>query len=512
MMNALQAEGIRKSYGGVIALDGVDFAVRPGSVHALLGENGAGKSTLVKIMTGAIRPDTGKLHLNGEEASFRTTAQALTRGVAVVAQELSLFPHLDILDNLFPMREPRVGPIISRRAMRDLAVPVLEELGIARPLTTPVAALSLAERQLLEIAKALISQPKVLLLDEPTSALEAGESARLLKILRILRDRNVGVVFVSHILEEVMTLCDEVTVLRDGRVVMAGESLSRLSMADIVASMLGKSGDASPPKPVAAHSPVRTETQAARLTVEKVSTDDGLSDVSFHADAGEIVGLAGLAGSGPAAMLAAIAGITPLTTGQISLPGGQTRPNSFREAVARGVAFVSGDRRKLGLMLDKPIWENIVQVRSVGLSRDGNFLRTATLRDRAATLARRVGVKSPSVQLAAGSLSGGNQQKVVLAKWLDCSPTTLLLDDPTRGVDIGAREEINQLLRKTAAEGSVILYLSTDLEELASGCNRVLVFHRGRICGELSGDALTASALSHMMNTGSADQPIANVS
>ena len=307
-----------------------------------------------------------------------------------------------------------------------------------------------------------------------------------------------------------MTLCDEVTVLRDGKVVMAGESLSRLSMADIVASMLGKSGDAPHAKSVTPHSPVRAASPAAHLTVEKVSTDEGLSDVSFDAEAGESVGLAGLAGSGPAAMLAAIAGITPMTAGQISLPGGQARPNSFRQAVARGVAFVSGDRRKLGLMLDKPIWENIIQVRSVGLSRDGNVLRTAALRDRAAALARRVGVKSPSVQLAAGSLSGGNQQKVVLAKWLDCSPTTLLLDDPTRGVDIGAREEINQLLRKTAAEGTVILYLSTDLEELAAGCNRVLVFHRGRICGELSGDTLTASALSHMMNTGVADQPMAS--
>jgi ABC-type sugar transport system ATPase subunit len=276
----------------------------------------------------------------------------------------------------------------------------------------------------------------------------------LLKILRILRDRNVGVVFVSHILEEVMNLCDEVTVLRNGRVVMARESLSRLSMADIVASMLGKSGDAPALRSVATHKHVRPAIPAARLTVEHASTDEGLADVNFHANAGEIVGLAGLARSGPAAMLAALAGPAPLTGGgKITLPGGQTRPGSFREAVARGVAFVSGDRRKLGLMLDKPIRENIVQVRSVGLSRDRKFLRTAALRDRAAILARQVGVKSPSVQLAAGSLSGGNQQKVVLAKWLDCGPTTLLLDDPTRGVDIGAREEINQLLRQTAAAG-----------------------------------------------------------
>jgi ABC-type sugar transport system ATPase subunit len=200
-MFALQATGVAKAYGGVIALKGVDFAVRPGSVHALLGENGAGKSTLMKIMTGAVRPDQGSLHLGGRPVSFRSTAEAARSGVAVVAQELSLFPHLDILDNLFPMREPRIGPFVNRRRMRDLALPVMAELGIDRPIETPVADLTLAERQLVEIAKALIADPKVLLLDEPTSALEAGASARLIRLVGILRERNVGVVFVSHILE-----------------------------------------------------------------------------------------------------------------------------------------------------------------------------------------------------------------------------------------------------------------------------------------------------------------------
>ncbi len=509
-MYALQAQGIAKAYGGVRALKGVDFAVRPGSVHALLGENGAGKSTLVKIMTGAVRPDTGSLRLMGAETSFRSTAQALSKGVAVVAQELSLFPHLDILDNLFPMREPRLGPLIDRRRMRDLALPVLEELGIERRLTTPVSALTLAERQLLEIAKALISQPSVLLLDEPTSALEAGESERLLKILRILRTRKVGVVFVSHILEEVMSLCDEVTILQDGKVVLAQADLKTLTMPDIVAAMLGTTGEARRAERAAVPRavPARPAVSGNGLKVTGVSTADGLSGVSFAAEPGEIVGLSGLAGSGPAAIIAAIAGLTPLTGGRISLPGGRDRSPSFREAVRNGVAFVSGDRRKLGLMLDKPIWENIVQVRSVGLARDGGLLATGTLRQRAARLAEQVGVKSPSVLLAAGSLSGGNQQKVVLAKWLDCGPTLLLLDDPTRGVDIGARAEINQLLQQTATKGAVILYLSTDLEELVTSCDRVLVFHRGRICGELSGPRLTAPALSHLMNTGEMTEPV----
>jgi ABC-type sugar transport system ATPase subunit len=498
-MFALQAQGIAKAYGGVIALKGVDFAVRPGSVHALLGENGAGKSTLVKIMTGAVRPDAGSLHLGGQPVSFRSTAQAVGQGVAVVAQELSLFPQLDILDNLFPMREPRVGPFINRRKMRELALPVLAELGINRTPETPVHALSLAERQLVEIAKGLIVRPKVLLLDEPTSALEAGSSARLLRLLAILKERQVGVVFVSHILEQVMSLCDEVTILRDGAVIMAGQPMADLSMPDLVGAMLGDKARRAPRAATA-----RPDAATPALKVDRVSTASGLRDVSLTVARGEVVGLAGLAGSGPEVMLAAIAGLTAITEGRITLPNGADRPGDFRQAIGKGVAFVSGDRRKLGLMLDKPIWENIVQVRSVGLARDGAFLAKARLRQRAADLARRVGVKTQTVDAPAGSLSGGNQQKVVLAKWLDITPEVMLLDDPTRGVDVVAREEINQLLRTSAAAGAVVLYLSTDLEELVAGCDRVLVFYRGQICAEVSGADLTAATLSQVMNTGQA--------
>jgi len=510
-MTALEAQGVRKTYGGVAALKGADFAVRPGSVHALLGENGAGKSTLIKVMTGAVRPDSGTLRLAEREVSFRNTADAVSNGVAVVAQELSLFPHLDILDNLFPMREPRQGVFVSRGRMRELAIPVLEQLGLERPLDTPVSELSLAERQLVEIAKALAAQPKVLLLDEPTSALETGASDRLLKILAVLRGRNVGVVYVSHILEEVMSLCDEVTVLRDGRVVLSQEPIAQLSIGRIVAAMLGKTGEsageAAPERRsrTAATPQVREDGDA--LVVSGVSLPGRLRDVSFSVRRGEIVGLAGLAGAGPEAMLAAIAGLARISGGDISLPGGGAGPNSFRQAIDRGVAYVSGDRRRLGLMLDKPIWENIVQVRSVGMAREGMFLRMAALRDRAAALAADLGVRAPSVNVHSGALSGGNQQKVVIAKWMDTQPTTLLLDDPTRGVDVGAREEINALLRRTAGKGTVVIYLSTDLEELAQGCDRVLVFYRGTICGQLSGEDLTSSALLQLMNTGMPAEP-----
>ena len=500
-MHALEAQGVRKTYGGVVALDDAAMVVRPGAVHALLGENGAGKSTLVKIMTGAVRPDAGTLRLDGAEVQFATTADAVRHGVAVVSQELSLFPHLDVLSNLFPMREPMRGPLIDRKRMRALAQPVLDELGLAVDLRAMVRDLTLAERQLVEIAKALIPNPRVLLLDEPTSALESGATERLLAILRVLRQRDVAVVYVSHILEEVMSVCDEVTVLRDGLVVKAAEPMASLTMQDIVHSMLGER----PPAPERA---ARDETlpalQGPGLELAHVSVPGALDEVSLTVARGEIVGLASLAGSGSLSVLRAVAGIRPPVSGTIRLPGGQPGPRSFREAVTNGIAYVSGDRRRLGLMLDKPIWENIVIVRSMGMSRDGQFLRLGSLKARAAELIVRLGIKTPSGELRAGQLSGGNQQKVVLAKWLDTKPTTLVLDDPTRGVDIGARVEIHELLRTVADQGGVVLLRSTDLEELASACDRVVVLYRGRVCAELRGPEQTARAILHLMNTGEA--------
>ena len=501
MTKALQALGVSKSYGGVVALRGVNLTVRSGSVHALLGQNGAGKSTLLKIMTGAVRPDQGTLRLGEGELLFRDTADAARQGVAVVAQELSLFPHFDILDNMFPMRELRLGPFVDRRQMRERAIPVLEQLGVTRPLHTAISELSLAERQLIEIAKALVSRPRILLLDEPTSALETAASDRLLNILSVLRQHNVGVVYVSHILQEVMSLCDEVTVLRDGGAVISGEPMANLTMDGIVAAMLGgrarRSTRSAPPK-----SPLSNAADVGALVVAGVSRSPALRNVSFRVEAGEVVGLAGLAGSGPEAMLATLSGIMAIESGVIKLPGGQERPRTLRAAIRAGVAFISGDRQRLGLMPDKPIWETMVQVRSVGMARDGGVIVASHMQRRAADLAAQLSVKTKSVLANAGSLSGGNQQKCVLAKWMDAAPVVFLLDDPTRGVDIGARVEFISLLHAAAGEGALVIYHSTDLEELASACHRVLVFHRGRICTEIAGDELTSVALLTAMNSG----------
>jgi ABC-type sugar transport system ATPase subunit len=404
-------------------------------------------------ITGAVRPDAGVLRLEGADVSFSDTADAARNGVAVVSQELSLFPDLDVLSNLFPMREPKRGPFVDRRRMAAQAQPILDQLGVHVPLREQVGDLSLAQRQLVEVAKALITDPRVLILDEPTSALDAAAVEVLLDILRVLRDRQVAVVFVSHILEEVMALCDEVTVLRDGRTVLDGVARTELTIESIVESMLAER----------------------------------------HAKLAEVR---------PEATVELVAGLRQPTSGSIVLPDGSGAPRNLLAAISRGVALVTGDRRRLGLMLDKPIWENAGQVQSIALARDGVRIRKRRLRERAADYADRLNIRTSTVEKSAGLLSGGNQQKVVLATWLQTEPSVLLLDDPTRGVDIGAKAEMHGLVRSVAEAGAVVLMCSTDVDELATLCDRVLVLHRGRVCAELSGETQRQHDILAAMNTG----------
>jgi ribose transport system ATP-binding protein len=498
----LEARDIRKSYGGVVALRGVDITVRAGSVHALLGENGAGKSTLVKVIGGAVSPDSGTLRLDGREVGFATTAKAVERGIAVVSQELNLFPDLDVLANLYPMREPRIGPYVNRRRMAEEAQPVLEELGLRVNFRKEVGSLPLAQRQLLEIARALITSPQVLVLDEPTSTLEARNVERLMAVLEVVRARQVAVVYVSHVLEEVMALSDEITVLRDGRVVVAGAPKEELTIPDIVDAMLGEEGHER--RAAERHEPPAAAQVARKgaLRLEHVTVPGHLADVSLTVESGEVVGLAGLAGSGHSAVLEAAFGLRRTTAGRVLLPDGRPSPRSSRDAIRRGVALVTGDRRRLGLMLDKPVWENIAQVRAVALARAGLLINEADLRARAQAHVQRLGVRTPSVRERTGQLSGGNQQKVVFAKWLEVEPSILLLDDPTRGVDVPTRADMHALIRAEAAAGAAVVLCSTDNEELAVACDRVLVFFHGHICAELSGEQLTNHAILEAMNTG----------
>jgi ABC-type sugar transport system ATPase subunit len=496
----LEAQGVAKRYGGVVALRETDFAARPGTVHALLGENGAGKSTLVKILTGGVKPDTGSVRLGGEQVTFANIADATAHGVAVVSQELRLFPDLSVLANLFTLREPRHGGvIIDRSEMRARARPILTELGLSVDLGEPLGNLRLADQQLVEIARALLADPAVLVLDEPTSALENASTARLLGIVDVLRRRGVAVVYVSHILEEVLSVSDEITVLRDGATVLDAVERHRLSVASIVDAMLGEKGRAAEAERAVPN--VGEQAGASgTLVVDSVAVSGRLEPTSLRAEPGEIVGLAGVVGAGHHTLLDVLAGLSRRSSGSVRLPDGRALPGSRRKVVGAGVATVSGDRTRVGLMLDKPLWENIAQVKAVALARNGHLMLPGTLKRAAAEHVRRLSIRAGSLDSPAGSLSGGNQQKVVFAKWLEAKPQVLLLDDPTRGVDVGAKREMHRLVRALADEGVVVVLCSTDLAEVAELCDRVLVFRRQSQVGELTGDDLTEHAVLEAIN------------
>jgi ABC-type sugar transport system ATPase subunit len=421
-----------------------------------------------------------------------------------VSQELNVFPDLDLLANLFPMREPRWGPFVSRAEMAAQARPVLDDLGLNVPLSTQVSELTLAQRQLVEIARALVTEPRVLVLDEPTSALEASSTEALLRVLGVLRQRKVAVVFVSHLLTEVMQVCDEITVLRDGEVILSGVPRDRLDVGAIVDAMLGERHGATGERPPVTIGAASTRTAAEGLRMRGVSVRRRLENVDLDADPGEIVGLAGVAGSGHLTVLELLSGLRRPDAGSVALPGGRPVPRGLRRTIGAGVAVVSGDRRGLGLMLDKPVWENVGQVRAIGLAAAGPLVRAGELRAHARRHVRSLRIRTPSVDAETGLLSGGNQQKVVFAKWLDAEPSVLLLDDPTRGVDVGAKAEMHGLIRSAADAGAIVLLCSTDVDELADLCDRVVILHRHRVCAELAGDALEGHAVLEAMNTGQA--------
>lgn len=483
-MTVLAASGIVKRYGGVTALDDVDIGLRRGEVHGLVGENGAGKSTLVRVLCGVTRPDRGTIELDGRPVSFANAHRAATRGVAIVSQELSLFPDLTVLENLFPHDLPL---FLRPRMMERSARPVLDELGLDVPVLARVATLSLADQQLLEIARALLQDPRVLILDEPTSALPRESVDRLETVIRTLAARGIAVLYISHFLEEVLRFADRITVFRDGRTVVDGAETGSVTLDDLVAAMLG--GSVAAPQIVRA-----SEVGAVTVRFDRVSVAGSLNDVSFVAAEGEIVGLAGLQGAGHLTALEVLCGRTAVTSGSVS-----PAARSLRAAVRSGVAFVSSDRKRYGLMLDKPVWQNISAVSWLGIGRGGWWLRRGRLTRAATRHTRRLGIRAAAGDMTA-SLSGGNQQKVVFAKWLDADPSLVILDDPTRGVDVGARAEMHAVIAGLAGEGKTVLLASTDLTELVELCHRVLVFQHGRPVDEISGDRLTEHSLSVAMN------------
>ena len=486
---------VTKRYGGVQALGGIDLEVYPGRVHAVVGENGAGKSTLMKILSGAERQDEGELLLEGKSVSFKDVKQANDQGVAIVFQELSLFPELDILSNLFVLREPRRYGFVLRDQMKRRARPVLQDLGLALDLDAAVHTLTLGQQQLVEIAKALLAKAKLLILDEPNSALNAVESDRLFTVVRKLRDRGVAVLYISHRLEEVFAIADCITVMRNGLIVTQLD-VKDTSIPEVVTAMIGRE----PSQFYGAYE--REVGSGSSLRIENVSRPGTLEGITLRAQPGEIVGLAGLEGSGTKEILGVVFGTARRYSGAVRLPNGETTPKSPFKAVKAGVAFVPSDRRRDGLMLEQSVLHNLSQVTAGVLGRLGFFLNNSAMRARAVTRTKNLHVKLSSVDAPVGSLSGGNQQKVVLGKWLEADPSVVLLDDPTRGVDVGAKEEIYRVVHELSSEGRVVLFTSSELSEFVHLCDRVLVFYKGRICGSLPKAALSTQRLLEAINTG----------
>jgi ABC-type sugar transport system ATPase subunit len=499
------ATGITKRYGGVTALDGVDLEIRPGEVHALLGANGAGKSTLVKILVGAEQPTDGRLTLEGQPVQFAHVRDAAQSGVAIVSQELNLFPDFDVLHNLFLGHEPlAAGVLVDRSQMRRRAAPVVAQVGLDVDLDRKLGTLRLGEQQLVEIARALLNEPKILILDEPTSALQAAETQRLLGVVARLRDQGVGIVYVSHFLEDVFAVADTISVFRNGRAVVQRRPRSAMTIPEAVAEMLGAAGVARQ----RAGTPGRdgaTPAGGPPLRITGLQIQGALHACDLEAAPGEVVGLAGLDGSGAHAVLQVVFGQRRADGGTVTLPSGQRGPTSMNAAVRAGIAYVPADRKRLGVMLDKTIYENVTAVSGGPLRRMGIVLRRPAMVRRADHWGGLLNIKMASPASRVGELSGGNQQKVVFAKWLETDPSVVLLDDPSRGVDVGAKAEMHAIIRDMAARGQVVLYASSDLEEMAEVCDRVVVFFQGRVTGELTGDALTEHRLLEAINTGRVD-------
>jgi len=472
---------VSKAFGAVQALRGVTIELYAGEVHALAGENGAGKSTVVKTFAGVHRPDSGEVRLDGEPVVFNGPADAQAAGVAVIYQEPTLFPDLSVAENIFMGRQPRTSlGRIDRKAMHAAAADLFARLGVALDPRQPARGLSIADQQVVEIAKAISRDAKVLIMDEPTAALTGQEVARLFAVTRTLQQAGCAILFISHRLEEIFELCQRVTTLRDGTWV-GTEPLDGLTADDLVQRMVGRELEELYPKQEVAPGPVALK--VSRLTREGVFTD-----VSFQVRRGEIVALAGLVGAGRSEVARAIFGVDRWDAGEVEVDGTRLPPASPTAAMAAGLAFVPEDRRQQGLVMDMSIERNIglTQLRSLRrASGPGPLISRRVERDRARDWALRLQLKFSRLSDAVGVLSGGNQQKVVLAKWLATEPSVLIVDEPTRGIDVGTKAEVHRLLSELAARNMAVLMISSDLPEVLGMADRVLVMHEGRLVAEI---------------------------
>lgn len=488
----LEALGLSRSFPGVRALDGVSLSVRPGEVHAIVGENGAGKSTLIRILSGAIAPDGGTMTLGGRAYAPRSPRQGEALGVACVHQEAALIPHLSVADNLALGREPTRWGWVRHRESRRLATVALSRLGVALDVCREVASLSVAARQLVAIARAIGASARALILDEPTASLDPGETGRLFEVLRRLRDAGLGIVFVSHFLDQVFALADRVTVLRDGRV--AGcRSISGVTRAELVGLMLGRALEQRE-RSVEGSGTMAAPPGSPLLSAHGLGRRGSVEPFDLDVSPGETVGLAGLLGSGRTEAARLLFGLDRADRGFVRIDGCRVSLRGPRDAIARGVAMTPEDRAAEGLVADLSVRENIVLAMQ---ATRGVWRRVppAAQRRVADELIRALGIRCASVEQPVRTLSGGNQQKVILARWLALRPRVLILDEPTRGVDVGARDQIESLIDRLRDGGLGVLLITAELDHLVRAASRVVVMRDRRVVGRMGGPGLTEAAV-----------------
>ncbi|WP_054633524.1 sugar ABC transporter ATP-binding protein [Pantoea stewartii] len=477
---ALEAEGISKFFPGVKALDNVSLRVRPGTVHALMGENGAGKSTLMKCLIGMYRPDQGSIKIKGEPVQFRDTMDALRSGISMIHQELNLVPHMTVAENIWLGREPVKFGFVDHARLNEETQQLLSRLNIRLKADRLVGELSIASQQMVEIAKAVSWNSDIVIMDEPTSALTETEVAHLFTIIRDLREQGKAIVYISHKMDEIFAITDEISVFRDGSWV-GSDRTSAFTRQSLITKMVGRELTQLFPK---FNNAIGEEV----LTVRHLSCQDRFSDVSFGVRRGEILGVAGLVGAGRSEVMESLFGMVPFDSGEILIDGVPVAIDSPSVAIEKGMAFLTEDRKKSGLFLVLSVLENMSIVNMPEYSGKGGFVSHVKMAQDCMDQIRRLNIKTPTMDQIINNLSGGNQQKVLIARWLLAQPKILILDEPTRGIDVGAKAEIYRLISELANRGVAIIMVSSELPEILGMSDRIMVMHGGRITGILDKD------------------------
>jgi ribose transport system ATP-binding protein len=469
----LEMKNIHKAFPGVKALDNVQLNVRAGEVHILLGENGAGKSTLMKILAGVHQADKGTIHIEGKQVDIKSTKDAQKHGIGIIFQEFNLIPHLSVAENIFFGRVPRfLSSIVNRKKLFEDTTGILNELQLDISPKTLVKDLGVAEQQMVEIAKALSINSKILIMDEPTAALTEQEIDKLFERIHNLKKKGVGIIYISHRLEEFARIADRVTIMRDGRYITTVD-FDKSSIDELIGLMVGRSLEDKFPKD--------TTIKKGReiLKVENLSTKDKLKKVSFSLQAGEVLGISGLMGSGRTELARAIFGADPISEGQIYIDGEKVKINSPREAIERGISYLSEDRKKNGVALNLSIRENITMANLKAIASGGVINQKHEI-NTAEEFIKNLNIKTPSMEQKVKFLSGGNQQKVIIAKWLHTKTKIFIFDEPTRGIDVGAKIEVYQLINKLAREGNAVIMISSEMPEILGLSDRILVMNEGK--------------------------------